>query len=701
MKKNLHIGKKITLILFAFFTIHASFAATRTATTTGLWSNTTTWGGTLPAAGDDVVIGNGITVTVGADATARTIVFASASGTITVNANVTLTVTQSITLQNAAGANRASTLAGAGTISCASLVVGGTNTSPSADATTTMTSTVSALNISGNFSVVSEDNAASENNAVFNHSSGTISVGGTLTLDADFGGTGTASTVTYNMNSGSQNGMLVLAGTTPFSTPSTGTVTTNFNGTANTVKYSAAGAQTVRNTTYFNLMLSGSGAKTIAGTVNGSLTIAETASTAGSVTYGANAILKYNGSSAQTTSNVEFPSTANVDVVVENASGVTLNGAKSLTGTITFTAGDLVTSTTNLLTILGSWDGTGSGASASSHVKGPLAKTGSNNFTFPVGNGTLYRPISIATLSASATVQATYFLANPRTTFGTAGTGSALTIQDVSACEYWDLNDNGAGINAIVGLQYGATSPCNSNGYITDPATLVVAHWNGASWENKGAAVGATITNMTASLSSTFSPFTIGTTNATRNPLPVSFTDVKAFEKGTAVQIDWTNATESDMSTYLIERSADGINFSVIGQTAPRSNQFDKVSYTYMDAAPLAGTNFYRIKAIELSGKNVYSKSLRVDIGRSPKGISLYPNPVRGSELNIGFTAQKGQYSLNVLNTAGQVVYRQPLNHAGGMVAQTVSLPASLKAGVYYVLISGDNYKETKMFVIQ
>ena len=699
MKKNLQSGKKITLVVFAFFSFHAAFAATRTASVSGLWSNSATWGGTLPAAGDDVVIGNGITVTVGADVTARTIVFASASGTITVNANVTLTVTQSITLQNSANAARGCTLAGSGTISCASLVVGGTNTSPSADAANTLTSTISTLNISGNFSVISEDNAANENNTVVNHNSGTINVGGTLILDADFGGVGTASTVTFNMNSGTQNGQLVLAGTTPFSTPATGTVTTNFNGTSNTVKYSAAGAQTVRNTPYFNLILSGSGTKTIAGSVNGTLSIAETASTAGSVSYGANAILKYNGSAAQTTSNVEFPVTVNVDLVIDNSSGVTLNNAKTLTGTVTLSNGILTTTATNLLIISGTW--TGGGGSASSHVKGPLAKTGSNNFTFPVGNGTLYRPISISSLSAAATVRATYFLANPRTTFGTTGTGALMTIKDISACEYWDLNDNGAGINAVVGLQYSASSPCNSNGYITDPSTLAVVHWSGSTWENKGAAAGATFTNMTAVTSSTFSPFTIGTTNAMLNPLPVSFTDVKAFENGAGVKIEWTNSTESDMSAYVIERSADGVNFAAIGQTAPRSNQFDKVSYSYVDLTPLAGTNFYRVKAIELTGKNVFTKSLRVDIGRSPNGISLYPNPVHGSAITVGFTAQKGQYSLNVLNTAGQVVYRQALNHTGGTVSQAVSLPASLKAGMYNLLISGDNYKETRMFVIQ
>jgi hypothetical protein len=409
----------------------------------------------------------------------------------------------------------------------------------------------------------------------------------------------------------------------------------------------------------------------------------------------------FDGTSLQTITGATTFSSVTVN---NTGAGLSLASNVSVGGVLTLTDGVVATTPSALLTLAAG--ATVSGGSAASHISGPLARTGTSNFTFPIGNGTIYRPISYSGMTGgtpATVVTARYFLANPRTTFGVAGTGPALTVKEVSLCEYWDLNDGADNVSAIVGLQYSSSSPCNSNGYITNAASLVVAHWNGSSWDNLGAAVApaTTLTNMTAGATSGFSPFTIGTTNATLNPLPVSFTDVKASEKGAGVQIDWTNSTESDMSAYLIERSADGVNFSVIGQTAPRSNQFDKVSYTYIDAAPLSGTNFYRIKAIELSGKNVYSKALRVDIGRSPKGISLYPNPVRGSELTIGFSALKGQYNLNVVNTAGQVVYRQSLNHAGGTVAQTVSLPASLKAGVYNVLISGDNYKETKTFVIQ
>ncbi len=492
---------------------------------------------------------------------------------------------------------------------------------------------------------------------------------------------------------------------------------------ASTVNFGSTDNQTIENSaTYGNLTTSGSGTKTLetsGGTMNfaGTITIGNGTTLAsnnktmnvggdfinnGSFTRGTSTVI-LNGSVDQELGGTT--STVFTSLTINNSSttGVSLSNDCNVVTTLTLTDGVVNTAASpGLLTI--NAGASVSGGSLAAHINGPLAKTGNTGFTFPLGDGVRYRPITMSSLAgatASSVVTGRYILGNPRTAYGVAGTGPALTLKDISLCEYWDLNDGAESISAVIGLQYSSTSPCNTNGYITDAATLVVAHHNGSTWENLGAAPGATLTNLTAGMTSTFSPFTIGTTNAILNPLPVSFTEVKAFEKGTGVQIDWTNSTESDMSAYIIERSSNGIDFTAIGQTAPRSNQFDVVSYSYIDATPLAGTNFYRIKAIELSGKNVYTKSLRVDIGRSPKGISLYPNPVRGSEITIGFSALKGQYSLNVLNTAGQVVYRQQLNHAGGTVARSVALPASLKAGVYSVLISGDNYKETKMFVVQ
>jgi hypothetical protein len=846
MKKNLQIGKKIALALILLVTATVTNAQTRTASVTGNWNATATWGGaSVPTSANDVVINAGVTVTVNVAAAANSITYngGATANVITISGTNSLAVTGAITMNGttAVTGNQATLLTiGSGSVSCASLAINpiagnlGSN-----NRRTEVTISTGSLSVTGNISASGNVTGGS---GITLSGAGSVNVGGALYTSPNFGvfTPGTASTITYSgaaaqsvlaeaygtlVLSGSGNKTLagattvatgltltggtlvagtnltlsanslitrsegtmtgtlqgtaaydltytgnsktsgpessngglrtvnanltagqtltldankspdgnltVTAGTLDLSTftinrsAAGGTLTvsngatlkiggtnafpTNYNthsvGATSTVEYAGtAQSVTTLNSTqsYGNLILSGSGLKTFTGeTVVGTLSLRGTATTTGTTVYGAAGTLAYEGSATQTTGS-EFPAASGpANLTINNSSNVTLNAARTITGALTLTSGDLGTNNTNLLTI--SATGSTSGGSASSHVNGPLSKTGSANFTFPVGNGTLYRPISLSALSASATVRATYFLANPRTAFGTTGTGTLQTIKDVSLCEYWDLDDGAATITGIVGLQYSSTSPCNGGGYIGDPSALVVAHWNTTTltWENKGAAIGATGTNMTAATSSSFSPFTIGTTDAGLNGLPVSFTDVKAFEKGAGVQVEWTNATESDMSTYVIERSANGIDYTTIGQTAPRSNQFDRVSYTYIDAAPLAGTNFYRIRAIELTGKNVYSKSLRVDIGRSPKGISLYPNPVKGSEITIGFSASKGQYSLNVVNTAGQVVFKQQVNHAGGTVAQTVALPSSLKSGVYNLLISGDNYKETKMFVIQ
>ncbi|MBI3139351.1 MAG: T9SS type A sorting domain-containing protein [Sphingobacteriales bacterium] len=834
MKKILQKRNFFALAAALFLATAMTNAQTRTASVTGNWNNTATWGGaSVPTSANDVVVNNGITVTVDiVSAACNTVTFSSASGTISVSTGNTLAVTGAITLQNAAGANRAAALTGAGTITCASVVVGGTTTNLSADASTTFTSTIAALTISGNLSLVGVDDGSDDNNPTFNLQSGTVSVAGTVVLNEANG-----STVTLTLNSGAETGTLDLSGATPFTI--TGGPSFNANGSAATVNYSGAD-QAIRTATYTNLITSNSGTKTISGdltltgdllveagttltlganditininatrsaTINGTLNIngngrlsenlggtktlvigpagilnitdnggatlpvmnvysfdagstvnygstdaqtientpvygnlvtsgsgtktlesaGGTMTFAGSIRIGSGTTLASNdktislagdfinnGSFTQGSSTVFLNGSASQElggttattfnaVTVNNAGpGITVTRDITVNGALTLTDGIVTTSATpNGLVILSSGS-TLSGGSTGSHINGPVRRAGSTGFTFPVGNGTLYSPITITAPGEVGDIfQAEYKRASATGLGGITAPG----LTQVSNCEYWDLNeiaDPGNNNTLSVTVTWFAGSGCGSS-YITDYTKLTLAHFSGGSWSDHGGTPSGN--NTTGSIIRTgvtaFSPFTLGSTVVDANPLPVSFSDVKAVEKGAGIQLDWTNLTESDINSYVIEHSSNGVAFTAIGQVTPRSNQADKASYTYFDAAPLPGTNFYRVKAVELTGKNVFSKMLRVETGRNPKGISLYPNPVSGSELTIGFSAAKGQYNLSVLNTAGQVVYRQLVNHAGGAVSQTLALPATLKAGVYHLLISGTGFKETKMFVMQ
>jgi hypothetical protein len=392
------------------------------------------------------------------------------------------------------------------------------------------------------------------------------------------------------------------------------------------------------------------------------------------------------------------------DLIINNAlvdGEVMLDRPLTVTRTLNLTAG-LITTTSNLLTIGAA--GNATAPSATSFVNGPLAKVGNTAFTFPVGKaGEGYRTIGISAPSGNATFRAEFFRSNPGP--GTLGAG----ITQISACEYWDLarTGGGAGISARVTLSWEANSPCGSSAlYVTNPVTLRVAHLVGTTWVNEGRSASTgdntsgTVTSQNAV--NTFSPFTLASSSSLDNPLPVVFANEKATDKDGGVQIDFSNMTEKDVVNYTIEHSINGSDFSGISVLLPKSNQNDKADYSAFDANPAQGVNYYRVKAVETTGKITYSKILSVTLGTANKGITVYPNPVKGNQVTIRMSnIKRGQYTLRVINTAGQDVLRQTLNNQGSILTQTISLPATIKAGVYNMLITGGDYRETKTFIVQ
>jgi hypothetical protein len=172
-------------------------------------------------------------------------------------------------------------------------------------------------------------------------------------------------------------------------------------------------------------------------------------------------------------------------------------------------------------------------------------------------------------------------------------------------------------------------------------------------------------------------------------PMPVRFTRISATQKGSQIQVDWTNATEENVTGYTIERSANGRHFTPIGNIAARSNNNDKVDYNYIDASPLSGDNFYRVKATEDNGKVVYTNVVRISTGKKGTDLVVYPNPVKGADLNMQLShLPAGKYTLRVFSMSGQVIDSRMMNHAGGSISETLTLK-NLKPGLYTLQVSG------------
>lgn len=166
--------------------------------------------------------------------------------------------------------------------------------------------------------------------------------------------------------------------------------------------------------------------------------------------------------------------------------------------------------------------------------------------------------------------------------------------------------------------------------------------------------------------------------------LPITFESVTAAKNNNGIAVSWKVAAESNIVRYETERSADGRNFSTAGSTPANGSS----TYSWLDAAPLQGVSFYRVKSIGLMGEVKYTGIVKVTATDEHAAITVWPNPVTGNTMHIQFTRQpKGNYDIQLADAAGLKIFTTTVQHTGGNSAQTITLPASVYAGIYQLLV--------------
>ncbi len=182
--------------------------------------------------------------------------------------------------------------------------------------------------------------------------------------------------------------------------------------------------------------------------------------------------------------------------------------------------------------------------------------------------------------------------------------------------------------------------------------------------------------------------------------LPVSIEYFKGSKQATGNLLDWkVTCTSAPTVTLSLERSGDGANFKAINTqdaTATRCLQ----AFDYTDASPLAGANYYRLKATEPSGKFYYSAI--VVLLNKEKGfelISIAPNPVKHLAILSLSSAKAGKIEIVVTDIAGRVVAKQNKTVIAGNNPIDMNF-ATLGAGTYTIAaLNADGETKTIRFV--
>ncbi len=172
-------------------------------------------------------------------------------------------------------------------------------------------------------------------------------------------------------------------------------------------------------------------------------------------------------------------------------------------------------------------------------------------------------------------------------------------------------------------------------------------------------------------------------------PLPIIFSSFTAWRNNeNKADLEWKYISTEHVARFEIQRMVSGTGFETIGKVEKLSNTGGTNTYSYTDVQPFAGKNFYRIKALQADGKEVFTNVKVVDIPVTDQAaiVSAYPNPAK-DQFNIALVAPEAQEALvKVYNTSGAVVLSLMEKLSAGNNRITFNTQ-SLNAGIYQVTV--------------
>ncbi|WP_192823136.1 T9SS type A sorting domain-containing protein [Rufibacter sp. LB8] len=186
--------------------------------------------------------------------------------------------------------------------------------------------------------------------------------------------------------------------------------------------------------------------------------------------------------------------------------------------------------------------------------------------------------------------------------------------------------------------------------------------------------------------------------NAVSTPLPVTMISFTGKLQTNGVLLNWKTASEKDNDFFEVERSTDGKNFQMIGKVKGNGTTTIEMDYSFLDAASVNGTVYYRLRQVDFDGKFEYTKIISV----KSKAVAIqveakvYPNPAT-DVLNLTITGTTGKATVQIYGADGKLASTQEVEISTGQVLDISTLPV----GMYILKVKGEQFEKTLRFIKQ
>ena len=187
-----------------------------------------------------------------------------------------------------------------------------------------------------------------------------------------------------------------------------------------------------------------------------------------------------------------------------------------------------------------------------------------------------------------------------------------------------------------------------------------------------------------------------GSTFCNSGTLPVELLFFKGKPTLHNITFNWATASELNSDYFEVEKSDDGMEFMPFSRINAQGNSRVKIDYEAFDEKPTIGKAYYRLRQVDLDGKQVVFNVLLVEF-TGLRSAKVYPNPVdNGNEINLEFNFTPA-YPLQVslYDLSGKSLERFQMN------SNLASMPIRLSPGMYVVKVSSPEYSSVSKFLVR